>query len=107
MISNLLNLLRRRGGNARGTHCPHAIAVKDGKPFGIGGLWENWKDLKSGEWVRTFAVITTDANSVVAEIHNRMPLILVPDDYNLIPSSAQRTIMRRSRHRQVVVCFAP
>jgi putative SOS response-associated peptidase YedK len=60
---------------------PYAIAMKDGKPFGIGGLWENWKDPNSGEWIRTFAVITTDANELVAEIHDRMPLILAPGDY--------------------------
>ena len=32
---------------------PYAIAMKDGSPFGIGGLWENWKDPTSSEWVRT------------------------------------------------------
>jgi SOS response associated peptidase (SRAP) len=47
----------------------------------IGGLWENWKDPTSGEWIRTFAIITTDANELVAEIHDRMPLILAPADY--------------------------
>jgi putative SOS response-associated peptidase YedK len=60
---------------------PYAIAMKDGRPFGIGGIWENWKEPSSGEWIRTFAVITTDANELVAEIHNRMPLILAPDAY--------------------------
>jgi len=35
----------------------------------------------TGEWIRTFAVITTDANELVAEIHDRMPLILGPGDY--------------------------
>ena len=60
---------------------PYAIAMKDGSPFGIGGLWENWKDPTSGEWVRTFAIITTDANELVAEIHDRMPLIIAPADY--------------------------
>ena len=60
---------------------PYAIAMKDGSPFGLGGLWENWKDPTSGEWVRTFAIITTDANELVAEIHDRMPLILTPGDY--------------------------
>jgi putative SOS response-associated peptidase YedK len=34
-----------------------------------------------GEWTRTFAVITTDANALVAEIHDRMPLILASEDY--------------------------
>jgi putative SOS response-associated peptidase YedK len=60
---------------------PYAIAMKNGSPFGIGGLWENWKDPTSGEWMRTFAIITTDANELVAEIHDRMPLILAPIDY--------------------------
>jgi putative SOS response-associated peptidase YedK len=60
---------------------PYAIAMKDGKPFGIGALWENWNDPASGEWIRTFVVITTDANELVAQIHNRMPLILAPSDY--------------------------
>jgi putative SOS response-associated peptidase YedK len=60
---------------------PYAIAMKDGYPFGLGGIWENWKDPTSGEWVRTFAIFTTDANEMVAEIHDRMPLILGRGDY--------------------------
>jgi putative SOS response-associated peptidase YedK len=60
---------------------PFAIAMKDGSPFGLGGLWENWKDPASGEWIRTFAIIMTDANELVAEIHDRMPLIIPPGDY--------------------------
>jgi SOS response associated peptidase (SRAP) len=50
--------------------------MKDGSPFGLGGLWENWKDPTSGEWIRTFTIITTDANELVAEIHD-----LAPGDY--------------------------
>src|SRR6516164_8005034 len=60
---------------------PYAIAMKDGRAFGIAGLWENWNDPTSGEWIRTFVVITTDANELVAQIHNRMPLILASADY--------------------------
>jgi putative SOS response-associated peptidase YedK len=60
---------------------PYAIAMKDGKPFGTGGIWENWKDPTGGEWIRTFAIITTDANALVADIHDRMPLILATGDY--------------------------
>ena len=55
--------------------------MKDGRPFGLGGIWENWKDPASGEWVRTFAIITTDANELVDNIHDRMPLILARSDY--------------------------
>jgi putative SOS response-associated peptidase YedK len=61
---------------------PYAIAMKDRSPFGIAGIWENWKEPATGEWVRTFAIITTDANSLVAEIHDRMPAILAPADYS-------------------------
>jgi putative SOS response-associated peptidase YedK len=60
---------------------PYAIAMSDGSPFGIAGLWENWKEPASGEWIRTFAIITTDANEMVADIHDRMPAILLRDGY--------------------------
>jgi len=60
---------------------PYAIAMKDGSPFGIAGIWENWKEPNSGEWIRTFAIITTDANELVAEIHDRMPVILPASGY--------------------------
>ena len=56
--------------------------MKDGTPFGIAGIWENWKEPVSGEWLRTFAIITTDANELVAAIHDRMPVILAPSDYD-------------------------
>jgi putative SOS response-associated peptidase YedK len=55
--------------------------MKDGSPFGVGGLLENWNDPTSGEWIRTFTIITTGANELVAEIHDRMPLIIAPADY--------------------------
>jgi putative SOS response-associated peptidase YedK len=75
---------------------PFAIAMKDGKPFGIGGIWENWKEPASGEWLRTFAIITTDANDLVAEIHDRMPLILHAGDYAswLSDEEGPRDLMR-------------
>ena len=60
---------------------PYAIAMKDGAPFGLAGIWENWKEPASGDWIRTFAIITTDANELVADIHDRMPVILSRSDY--------------------------
>jgi putative SOS response-associated peptidase YedK len=50
--------------------------------LGLRGIWENWKESASGEWIRTFAIITTDANALVAEIHDRMPVILALADYS-------------------------
>jgi putative SOS response-associated peptidase YedK len=69
---------RRSRAKSQATLCHRH---EDGSPFGLGGLWENWKDPTSGEWIRTFAIITTDANELVGEIHDRMPLILAPGDY--------------------------
>ncbi len=61
---------------------PYAIAMKDRSPFGIAGLWENWKDPATGEWTRTFGILTTPANDLVARIHDRMPAILNPTGYD-------------------------
>jgi DNA-binding SARP family transcriptional activator len=41
--------------------------MKDGKPFGIGALWENWNDPASGEWIRTFVVIMRDLKETSQE----------------------------------------
>ena len=41
---------------------PYAIAMKDGSPFGLAGLWENWRNPNTGEWERTFAIITVPSN---------------------------------------------
>jgi putative SOS response-associated peptidase YedK len=64
----------------KGARQPYAVAMRDGAPFGIAGVWENWKS-PSGEWIRTFAVITVPANVLLAQIHDRMPAILRPEDY--------------------------
>jgi putative SOS response-associated peptidase YedK len=61
---------------------PYAIAMKDGSPFGLAGLWENWRDPNTGEWQRTFAIITVPSNELVGQIHNRMPAILEPESYD-------------------------
>lgn len=60
---------------------PYAIGMKSGAPFGLAGLWENWKDPVTGEWVRTFTIITVPSNEMIARIHDRMPAILQPADY--------------------------
>jgi putative SOS response-associated peptidase YedK len=60
---------------------PFAIAMRDGSPFGIAGIWENWRD-PAGEWQRTFAIITVPSNELVSQIHDRMPTILQSDQYD-------------------------
>jgi putative SOS response-associated peptidase YedK len=60
---------------------PFAIALASREPYGLAGLWDRWKDQKTGEWLETFSIITTDANEVVAPLHNRMPVIIERKDY--------------------------
>jgi putative SOS response-associated peptidase YedK len=54
---------------------PYAIAPADGGLMALAGLWENWRS-PDGEWMRTFAIITTTPNELCARLHNRMPVVL-------------------------------
>jgi putative SOS response-associated peptidase YedK len=56
---------------------PYAIALANRLLMALAGLWENWRS-PAGEWVRTFAIITTRPNELCAELHNRMPVVLGP-----------------------------
>jgi putative SOS response-associated peptidase YedK len=64
------------------TKQPFAIAMKDGQPYALAGLWEKWKDRKAGGELLTFTVITTDPNAVVEPLHDRMPVIIPERDYD-------------------------
>jgi putative SOS response-associated peptidase YedK len=58
---------------------PHYIHRVDDEPLAVAGLWSAWKDRAAGsdaEWLHSAAVVTTDANTTMAPIHNRMPVIL-------------------------------
>jgi putative SOS response-associated peptidase YedK len=45
-------------------------------------LWDRWKD-PSGNWVKTCSILTTTPNAVTSTVHDRMPVILHPDSYDL------------------------
>ena len=59
---------------------PFYIGLADHLPFAMAGLWERWQN-QNGDVIESCAVITTEANALVADIHDRMPVILAPDDY--------------------------
>jgi len=46
----------------------------------VAGLWENWRS-PAGEWMHSFAIITTKPNELCAELHDRMPLVLGPQTW--------------------------
>ena len=70
---------RRENGRKQ----PFLIHAPDDRPLAFAGLWAPWKDPTSGEWVLSGAVVTTQANETVAQLHNRMPVILAPDAWRL------------------------
>jgi putative SOS response-associated peptidase YedK len=57
---------------------PYAIALADRGIMALAGVWENWHS-PAGEWVRSFAIITTEPNELCAALHNRMPVVLAPE----------------------------
>jgi putative SOS response-associated peptidase YedK len=64
------------------TKQPYAFSMRDGEPFAFAGLWDAWKDPDQGGWLQSFTIITTTPNELTSQVHNRMPVILRPDDYN-------------------------
>jgi putative SOS response-associated peptidase YedK len=63
------------------TKRPFAIALKSGEPRAFAGLWESWRP-KDGDPLETFTILTTGPNEIMEPIHNRMPVILEPKDYD-------------------------
>ena len=61
---------------------PYYIRMRDGKPFAFAGLWERWEP-EGAEPVDSCTIIVTTANELISQIHDRMPVILAPQDYDL------------------------
>jgi len=59
---------------------PYAIALADRGIMALAGVWENWKS-SAGEWVRSFAIVTTEPNELCGQLHNRMPVVLRPETW--------------------------
>ena len=61
---------------------PYCFKVNDGELFAFAGLWDRWKD-PSGQWIRSCSILTATPNAVTSAVHDRMPVILDPDSYDL------------------------
>jgi putative SOS response-associated peptidase YedK len=61
---------------------PVRIHMKDERPFAIAGLWEHWQS-PDGSEIESCTLLTTTPNSLLKSVHNRMPVILAPEDYEL------------------------
>lgn len=61
---------------------PFYLRLQDESPFAFAGLWEHW-DGPDGQVIESCTLITTMPNDLVRPVHNRMPVILPPDQYEL------------------------
>lgn len=61
------------------TKQPFAIRRRDGDLLAFAGLWEHWQSADGGE-IESCTILTTDANAMMQPLHDRMPVILSPDD---------------------------
>lgn len=59
---------------------PHLIRQRSGEIMGLAGLWEHWLGADGSE-VETMAILTVEANADMKRVHDRMPAILAPQDY--------------------------
>lgn len=66
-------------GNAGGK--PFTLAMSDASMFAFAGIWDAWRDSR-GDWLQSFAIVTTEPNEIMAKIHPRMPVILHRRDYD-------------------------
>ncbi len=57
---------------------PYRVFLPNQPVFSMAGIWEQWKN-PEGEYIRSFSIVTTSPNELMAEIHNRMPVILTKE----------------------------
>jgi putative SOS response-associated peptidase YedK len=74
---------------------PYFIHTAEQRPFAMAGLWDHWQDADGNE-LQSCSIIVTDADPALAEIHDRMPLILAPEQYAawLDPSNQDSAAIR-------------
>jgi putative SOS response-associated peptidase YedK len=65
----------------QGKKQPFYFRLESGQPFGFAGLWEQWQASEDDVW-QTCTILTTDANSLLSQVHDRMPVMLHSEDYD-------------------------
>ena len=66
-------------GKSQTAYC---FEVADGELVAFAGIWDRWKD-PGGDWIKACSILTTAPNAVTSAVHDRMPVILDPGDYDL------------------------
>jgi len=78
----------RREGSIRQ---PYRIVRRDGRPLALAGLWSGWRDPATDAVRRTFTIVTTTPNAAIADLHDRMPVVVGDDAWDrwLDPAPAE------------------
>ena len=74
-VSGFYEWKKETGGSKQ----PYYITRKDGALFSLAGLWERWS--KGKPVIESATILTTEPNELIAALHNRMPLIISPENY--------------------------
>jgi putative SOS response-associated peptidase YedK len=82
----------QRRGKAKQPYC---FEVNDGELFAFAGLWDRWRDTR-GQWLKSCSILTTTPNAVTSSVHDRMPVILDPDSYDLWLDPGMRDVAAAS-----------
>ena len=74
---------------------PYCFEVGEGELFVLAGLWDQWESLE-GKIIESCTILTTTPNSLVADMHGRMPIIVPPDKYDvwLDPDASDFNVIR-------------
>ena len=83
---------------------PYYITSADGSLLAFAGLWEQWR-MPDGNTLTTYSVITGEPNDVVRPLHDRMPVILTPDDYDKWLGDPDPRELLRPCSNETVVAF--
>ena len=74
---------------------PYCFEVNEGELFAFAGIWDQWTDVR-GNTIETCAILTTTPNAVTAPVHDRMPVILESDHYDLWLDPGMRNLSAAS-----------
>lgn len=84
-----------------GVKQPYLISRRDGQPMAFAGLWERWtppaeRGKPGAPYTDTFTIVTTDANDLLQPLHDRMPVVLMPEDFAawLDPDAEPRHLLK-------------
>lgn len=72
---------QRLGSGTGARKQPWCFRAADGSMLAFAGLWEVWRPRPDEPWIPSCTIITTEANDLMAPIHDRMPVVLAEDDY--------------------------